>query len=357
LLVAAAPAGSARILTVPGEQATLADALARAGAGDTVLVAAGRYAGGFLVPDGVSLIAVSGPDSTVIDGNGRGPVVTFDGVGPQTLLEGFTVTGGVLTDERGDGAGVRCIRHASPRLNALTITGNRALGEDGRGGGVACLDGASPIIANSLIENNEAMDGGGIYAGKRRGNFESSPVVSGNRVLGNRARRRGGGMSITHSSEAVVAHNVVARNTALEGGGGLAVERALPRITGNLIWANEDSSARAGGMLLREYASPVVERNILLDNRSGPAVRCDQRFQERHVFRCNVLWANAGGGFSPECGAEAGNLNVDPELCDPQAGRFALSPSSPCQDAMGCGRIGPFGVGCGEGEASGGGTR
>ncbi len=350
ILVAAATAGArsttARTILVPENEATIAGALGRSSAGDTVLVAPGRYIGAIRIADGVSLIARAGPDSTVIDGAGRGPVVSFGEVGASTLLEGFTVTGGVLTDEHGDGAGIRCARHAAPRLNHNWITGNRALGPDGRGGGIACLDGASPVIANSRIEGNEAADGGGIYVGKRRGTFESSPVIGGNQVLHNRARRRGGGLAVSHSSEPVVNFNVVAWNVALEGGGGVSIERAQPQIAANVIWANHDSSATAAGILVRDFAAPIVERNILALNRGGPAVSCERQFQERQAFRCNDLWGNPEGEFSPECAVYPGNLSLDPELCNPEAGEFGLRASSPCREAPGCGRIGAFGVGC-----------
>lgn len=346
-LLAARPA-AARTLLVPEDEATVAGALGLAASGDTVLVAPGRYAGGCRVPDGVALIATAGPDSTILDGGGRGPVVLFEGVGALTLLEGFTVTGGLLEEERGDGAGIRCTRHAAPRLNHNRITGNRALGKDGRGGGIACLDGASPTIANNRIEDNEAALGGGIYIGRRRGaGFDSSPVVGGNWVLRNRARRRGGGMAITHSSEPTVNLNVLAWNSALEGGGGLAIERALPRITQNVIWANTDSSAAvAAGILLSGYAAPQIEQNIVAMNRGGPGMQCERQYQERQAFRCNLVWGHPGGDFSPECAIYPGNLSVDPELCNPESGRFELRPSSPCRDAPGCGRIGAFGPGC-----------
>jgi nitrous oxidase accessory protein NosD len=339
-----APAAAAT-LRVPEDEATVAGALGRAARGDTLLVGPGRYSGCVRVPNEVVLIAIAGPDSTFLDGAGRGPVVTFEEAGPMTLLDGFTVTGGVIEDERGDGAGIRCARHSSPRINHNHITGNRALGKDSRGGGIACLDGSHPTIANNRIEGNEAAYGGGIYVGKRRG-WDSSPVVSSNYVVRNRARERGGGIAITHTSEALLTLNVVAWNVALAGGAGLSIERAQPRIMENVVWANTDSSATASGILMREYAAPTIERNIVAANRGGAGVTCELQFQERQEFRCNLVWGNRDGQYSDRCALSQGNRSADPEFCDPEHERFGLRSASPCLHDPDCGRIGAFGVAC-----------
>jgi hypothetical protein len=342
----------ARVVHVSAPAGTLAGLLAAAGVGDTLLVGPGRYLGCLRVPDGVAVIAVAGPDSTILDGGGAGPVVTFEQVGAATLLEGFTITGGLLSGEHEDGAGICCVRDASPRLNRNRIAGNRALGADGRGGGIACLDGSHPVVANSRIEDNEAAVGGGVYIGKRSG-WVSSPVVGNCAILGNRARRRGGGIAITQACEPVITMNVVAWNVALAGGGGVSVERGLPRIAENVVWANTDSSGTAAGLLLADYAAPTVERNIVAANQGGPGVSCETaQFQEWQAMRCNDVWGHAAGDFSPGCTVYPGNLSVDPEFCDPGSRDpggegFRLRPNSPCLAAEGCGQIGAFGPGCG----------
>jgi hypothetical protein len=328
-----------------GEGPALAQVLLAAEPGDTVLVAPGRYVGRFRIPDRLVVIATAGPDSTVLDGGGAGPVVIFEQVTERTLLEGFTITGGVLEGEEEDGAGILCTRHASPRLNYNRIVGNHALGADGRGGGIACVDGSHPVIANSRIEDNEAATGGGIYIGKRRG-WSSSPIISGNLIFRNRARGRGGGIAITHLSEPVVSRNLVAWNGSGEGGGGLSIERGQPRIEENVVWENVDSSATASGLLLTDWASPTVERNIVGRNSGGPGVSCEAQFQEWQEFRCNDVWGHADGDFAPGCSIYPGNLSADPLFCDPAGEHFGLSAGSPCLDAPNCGRLGPSGSGC-----------
>jgi hypothetical protein len=225
------------------------------------------------------------------------------------------------------------------------VAGNRALGADARGGGIACLDGSNPVIANSIIVENEAGLGGGIYVGKR-GGWDSAPVIGANVIELNRARRQGGGIAVTHGSEPRILMNVIARNAAGAGGGGLSVDRGRPRIEENVIWANRDSAGVAGGLLLANYAAPRVERNIIAEN-LGPGVSCEAQAQEWQEFRCNDVWGHASGDFTPSCAVYPGNLSADPLFCDPAAGRFGLRPDSPCLAVPGCGRIGPFGLGCG----------
>jgi len=284
----------------------------------------------------------------VLDGAGEGPVVSFGEVGPETLLEGFTVTGGVLREAGQDGAGILCGRSASPRVNRNNITGNRALGKGARGGGIACLDGANAVIANNRIEGNEAAEGAGIYVGKgsRRRSWASSPTLSANMIVRNVARGGGGGVAVGSGSEPSLVENIIAWNRAAGGGGGILVQRATPRIAENVVWANADSSAAASGILLLDYAAPRIERNIIARNRGGPGVSCEAQFQEWQDFKCNVVWRNEPADFGPGCSIYPGNLNVDPAFCDPERERFDLQPGSPCLNAADCGQIGAWGAGC-----------
>lgn len=350
VVLAPEPILARRLHVTAAGPGALADSLAVVSPGDTLLVGPGRHVGLLRVPDRVALIAVAGRDSTILDGGGSGPVVLFTQVTALTLLEGFTITGGVLTAAEGDGAGIRCERGASPRLNMNRVVGNRALGADARGGGIACLDGSNPVIANSVIAENEAALGGGIYVGKRSG-WGSSPVIGANVIERNRARRQGGGIAVTHGSEPAIIMNVIARNEAGEGGGGLSVDRGQPRIEENVVWANSDTSGVAGGLLLANYAAPRVERNIIAEN-AGPGVSCEAQAQEWQDFRCNDVWGHAAGDFAPGCAVYPGNLSVDPFFCDPAGGRFGLRPDSPCLAAPGCGRIGAFGLGCAVGDTT-----
>ncbi len=79
------------VIDVPGEYATLGEAMAAAQSGDTIQVAAGTYnESGLSLPTGVSLIG-AGWETTLIDGEGvTGTVLA---AGADTLIEGVTIRG------------------------------------------------------------------------------------------------------------------------------------------------------------------------------------------------------------------------------------------------------------------------
>ena len=122
---------------------------------DEVVVAPGTY---FETIDflgkAVTLRSSDGPEVTTIDAQQNGSVVTCDSVeGPDTVLDGFTITGGVATF----------------------------------GGGMS-NDGSSPTVINCTFRENSGFFGGGMAS------FGSSPTVINSSFEGNTAGSQGGGM-------------------------------------------------------------------------------------------------------------------------------------------------------------------
>ena len=77
---------AAATIAVPGDYGTIAAALAAAGAGDTVSVAAGTYAEDLTIPGGV-ILQGAGIDNTIIEGEltvsgGEAGIVSLNLVGP-----------------------------------------------------------------------------------------------------------------------------------------------------------------------------------------------------------------------------------------------------------------------------------
>ncbi|MDP7453723.1 MAG: right-handed parallel beta-helix repeat-containing protein, partial [Arenicellales bacterium] len=127
---------------------------------DFIHVAAGTYVEN--IDYNGKNISIIGADreTTIIDGNQSGSVVTFEnGEDTTAVLRGFTITNGYANNAypNNRGGGIKCM--ANPSLQNLNIIGNSA---DNVGGGMFIEGGSNPRIKNILIINNSGY-GGGIY--------------------------------------------------------------------------------------------------------------------------------------------------------------------------------------------------
>lgn len=111
-------------------------------------------------------------------------VVTGVWLGPATVVEGFTITGGNADGVAPDdcGAGIYSL-YASFTLTNCTVWGNYAAQD---GGGVANFDGSSPAVTNCVFSANSALRGGALY------NENSSPNLTNCTLVGNQAGEGGG---------------------------------------------------------------------------------------------------------------------------------------------------------------------
>ncbi|MCP4837779.1 MAG: hypothetical protein GY894_00250 [Planctomycetes bacterium] len=167
-------------LHVPADYTTIQAAVDVASNGDEILVAPGTYTGtGDEVVDtlgkAITIKASGTPEETIIDGEGaRGVVQCAGGEGADTIIEGFTITGGSAVN----GGGIYCGWDSSTTITNCIFTNNTA---DGGGGGIYCHGNSSPTITGCTISNNTAGDdGGGIF-----GSSNSSPTISGCTISGN----------------------------------------------------------------------------------------------------------------------------------------------------------------------------
>src|SRR5438132_6047065 len=107
LAVSCSPPAAPGAIRVPGDVPTLGAAVARAHRGDTILIAAGAYAGGIVIPARARGITIRGEtrNGVVIDGRGRqreGITVRADHVTVENLtLRSFG--GNALVWDRVDG--------------------------------------------------------------------------------------------------------------------------------------------------------------------------------------------------------------------------------------------------------------
>jgi parallel beta-helix repeat protein len=221
--------------------------------------------------NGVSVIG-AGADSTFIDPGISGNGVNCLSIGPETLLVGFTITGGKT--------GVYC--HSSTleiRENVITNMDVTSLAADG-----IRLDDASPLIRNNVIHR---VGGMGI-----RGQGNSSPRIINNTINDYRY----------YAAISFAALNIGA---------------VTPIIKNNII--TRGNTSPVGGILWKVPAAPVIDYNDVVD----PAnVTGDGSYYAEHDGN---MWHEMPGGI--------GSLSLDPLYVSLPTTNLRLSPGSPCIDA------------------------
>lgn len=317
-----------RVIRVPSEQPTLADAVAAASAGATVLLADGIYAGaanrGLVLERSLTIASENGPQACVLDAEGLDFGLLARGPLAHVTLAGLTIR-----------------RGAAPAAN------------DGLGGGLLVRDGARATLRDCRIEACRASAGGGgiAFSGGRELDVERC-VVEGNEALG--AGARGGGLllELGPSTETVrIADARIAGNASFGGGGGLHVF-AEPGSDANVELRNLTlaenrvvgrSPRELGGGMRLETPGAVLVRNCILwgndvDSDPGHGGRGDELALAPGSSAVLVLYSDVRGGAALVPGLDPftqwgpGNLDVDPLFQDPP-GDYHLRKTSPCVNA------------------------
>jgi hypothetical protein len=317
LLITAAftPDASAATVHVPADHPTIQSCIDAAISGqDECVVAPGTYNEliNFL-GKAVTLRSSHGPEVTTIDGTGlNGSVVTCaSGEDTGSLLDGFTITGGMGTDIGGyrHGGGMYN-QNSSPTVTNCTIQENSAL----IGGGMQ-NSGANPIVSSCIFRNNESNDGAGMN------NISSIPIVT-NSVFEANSGYNGGGMSNFYWSNSIVTdckfngndasigggmHNFYSSptikgcsfndNRAEWGGGVFNYEAPNVTMTSCIFQANVALLGDGGG-LYSANSAPTIIRCTFISNKSfqryGGGVSND--YSDARIIDCDFFGNEAYGG-------------------------------------------------------------
>lgn len=288
------------ILFVPGEHATIQSAIAAAQEGDTVLVSAGSYSGpgnrdlNFL-GKAILVKGQAGPARCIIDCGGAGRGAQFlGGETPESVLEGFTITGGTATN----------------------------------GGAVFC-DGSSPTVRRCVLTRNGASAlGGAIYA------TGASPVVERCAIVGNTAGSRGGALHVVAGGTLLVRGCLMADNDGGNVGGAVSVSASNPTVEGCTIAGN--GAASAGGAVYVTGLGETLLRDSVVWGDSAPSgaeLFVSGTTATLTVTYTDVEGGEAGAGGNGTLNWLAGNLETDPLFADAASGNYRLAEGSPCVDA------------------------
>ena len=166
-LLLASPLAAAERAVAPGT-GSLAAAIAGASPGDVLVLADGVHAGPVTID---RPLTISGSRGAVVDGQGRGSVMTISA--EDVTLTGFTVTGSGRVNQELD-AGVKILEGADrARIEKLLVTGNMH-GIDVHGGRDAVVS-ANEIIGTDSVRMNER--GNGIYVWNSPGTLLENNVI------------------------------------------------------------------------------------------------------------------------------------------------------------------------------------
>jgi parallel beta-helix repeat protein len=320
-------------LRVPVDYPTIQAAIDAAQDGDLVVVSPGTYVEN-LDFQGKNITVRSGdPQSaevvaaTILDGGGRGSVVTFEG-GETTaaILSGFTITNGSgsiylrsSAQSKGDarqfcnegvfgspeeqricGGGI-VVHGSSPTIEGNVISGNKATHG---GGGIFVRSESSPIISNNQITDNEAGGGGGVFV-----TDHSSPTIEGNTIGNNRAEN-GGGILVDWGSAPTIRDNTVEDNRSQLAGGILVFNHSSAAITHNTITENKATGGGGGGIFVGAASDLTLEGNEFSGNEGAFGGAIFAELSSSLKVRDNTFTQNVTGSFggaidlSSGCSAE-----------------------------------------------------
>ena len=320
---------------------------------DEIVVAPGTYFETInFLGKAITLRSSDGPAVTAIDAGGTGPVVLcLGGEGPDTVLDGFAITGGM-----GSSGGGMINEASSPTVTNCVFVGNTAVVH---GGGMANLFWSNPSVIDCTFTENAGLGGGmfnfvssptvidSAFNGNVGGgmiNEVSNPVVTGCSFTGNTSGH-GAGMFNGSSSSPTVTNCSFSRNSASLVGGGMYNFTAdsvlvnctfsgnLSKAEGGAMWSfnsmptlvnctfSSNAAGTTGGGMYNLAGSQIVTNSIFWGN--GP----DQIFDDI-VPVTTVSFSNVQGGWPG-----TGNIDADPLFVDPNNGDYRLSSGSPCIDA------------------------
>lgn len=306
-------------------------AVAAAGAGASIAIAAGNYVDNLALNTTVTLLG--GFDATFTT---RDPAANLTTIRPREpadanvpivgvtggalLLDGVTLTDGRTNGEHG---GALRISGGTPRIHNSVIAGNQA---SFLGGGIYITGGATVQLIGNRIENNTLIGASSSGAGVA---IESSTVVfrdnviTGNRVSG--MDTRGGGIVLYDTVATLVDNHIddnhVGGNGEIGNGGGLASFRSTVTMTGGSLSFNDTGSTTgSGGGLYVDRGEVRLDGVRIEGNAAGPMAGAGgsgvHAITARLVVAGSIISANLGGSGGLVVGTQASAVVLNCTIAD-----------------------------------------
>jgi hypothetical protein len=262
-----------------------------ANTGDTVLVANGTYTGNGnrnidFGGKAITVKSVGDPESCIIDveGSGSNPGRGFyfhSSEGRNSVLSGFTITGGYIEYANGNGGGIFIENNSSPTIKNCIIRQNMA-----HGGGIYSI--GAPEISNCIIENNLA---GPAYGGI----FSKGPAIIKDCIIRDNSAGHGTG-GISAGEGTTISNCSIIDNESSDGVGGISASDSVD-IVNCTISRNYGEYGLAGGISL---SNGNIINSTISDNRNYFAAGGIYSDGSSTIIGCNIfgnMSTTNGGGM------------------------------------------------------------
>jgi len=302
-----------------GDFTIIQAAIDAAQAGDEIAVAPGTYCETIdFLGKAIRLYSLAGAESTIIDGAGREHVARcMNGEGPDTILEGFTITGGDAPDSSGGGL----LTDGCPTVIRCTFDRNNAR----FGGAIA----GRAAVAHCRFTNNEAFMGGALW---RAGIVTDSTFTRNGADMGGAINdvEELARCSFIDNSDCVFEAGLVTDCTFRGNPGGAALGNA--KIVTNCVFIGNGDAAIVTRLDLQSTVTQCTFLNNGIGVRSGQGgvttmANCIIWGSTQAAIQgpAVITFSDIEGGWEGE-----GNIDVDPLFAD---GEGRLFPGSLCIDA------------------------
>ncbi|MCC7383650.1 MAG: hypothetical protein IT384_17550 [Deltaproteobacteria bacterium] len=220
--------------------------------GSVIHLPAGTLRGTLVINKSITLRG-AGADQTILDGNGRGPVIAVDAPGAEVQIEELAIVGGRA------GAGGAISVDNGAKVTVVGCLLQRNLARTGRGGAIA-VDHGSVSVRECTLLDNRAQLGGAIFVGG------SAKVEISATIIADNVGVRGGAIAAIEGADLEVWTCRLERNHAEIEGHHLYAYGTLARTPRVALSNTLLGAVDAGGLAIANHRS--LKATLVLEDTS-----------------------------------------------------------------------------------------